>query len=58
MSVAVFFPAALPFAKKLGLQVIPQRVLDFFVDNTKEIIKLRTESDVVSNAYSLTIKKD
>ena len=48
MSFAVLFPWAVPLAKKLGVQFIDKQILDFFVKNTEEIIKMRIESNVVS----------
>ncbi|OWA55276.1 Cytochrome P450 3A29 [Hypsibius exemplaris] len=45
------FPWAMPLAKKLGLQIISKKNLDFFVDNTKEIIRMRSESKVVRKDF-------
>ncbi|OQV14013.1 Cytochrome P450 3A9 [Hypsibius exemplaris] len=45
------FPWAMPLAKKLGLQIISKEKLDFFVANTKEIIRMRSESNVVRNDF-------
>ncbi|OQV14012.1 Cytochrome P450 3A24 [Hypsibius exemplaris] len=45
------FPWALPLAKKLGMSAVKKENLDFFVKNINEIIKLRTESNVVRRDF-------
>ncbi|GAU92845.1 hypothetical protein RvY_04873 [Ramazzottius varieornatus] len=40
------FPRVWPIAKKLGLQAIPKTTVDFFVDNTFEIIRMRRATNL------------
>lgn len=47
----VLFPWAIPLMKKLGMQITSKKVLNFFVNNTREIIKLRQESNVVRTKF-------
>ncbi|OWA55275.1 putative Cytochrome P450 3A24, partial [Hypsibius exemplaris] len=47
----LFFPWALPLVKKFDVQFINKKYIDFFVENTKEIIKMRTESNVVRKDF-------